>query len=57
MSAALFVFVPLAIAVDVTDAGIGWLWAALLAFMLARCWGMYRRFEPNAWAVTGAVRA
>ena len=56
MFAALLVFVPLAIAVDVTDAGIGWLWAALLAFMAARCWGMYRRFDTDAWAVTGAVR-
>jgi putative MATE family efflux protein len=57
MAAALLVFVPLAVAVDVTDAGIGWLWAAMLAFMAARCWGLYRRFATDAWAVTGAVRA
>jgi Na+-driven multidrug efflux pump len=56
MAAALLVFVPLAIAVDVADAGIGWLWAAMLAFMAARCWGLYRRFDSDAWAVTGAVR-
>jgi putative MATE family efflux protein len=57
MAAALLVFVPLAVAVNVTDAGIGWLWAAMLAFMAARCWGLYRRFATDAWAVTGAVRA
>jgi putative MATE family efflux protein len=57
MALALLVFVPMAIAVDITDAGIGWLWAANLAFMGVRCWGMYRRFGTNAWAVTGAVRA
>ena len=57
MTGALLVFVPLAIAVDIADAGIGWLWAAMLAFMAARCWGMYRRFVTNAWAVTGAVRS
>jgi putative MATE family efflux protein len=56
MSAALLVFVPLAITVDITDAGIGWLWAANVAFMTVRCWGMYRRFGTNKWAVTGAVR-
>jgi putative MATE family efflux protein len=57
MTGALLVFVPLAVAVDIADAGIGWLWAAMVAFMVARCWGMYRRFVTNAWAVTGAVRA
>jgi putative MATE family efflux protein len=56
MTVALLVFVPLAIAVDVTDAGIGWLWGANIAFMTVRCWGMQRRFATNAWAVTGAVR-
>ena len=57
MAAALLVYVPLAVAVDVTDAGIGWLWGAMVVFMAARCWGLYRRFATDAWAVTGAVRA
>ena len=57
MAAALLVYVPLAVAVDVTDAGIGWLWGAMVVFMVARCWGLYHRFATDAWAVTGAVRA
>jgi putative MATE family efflux protein len=57
MAIAFAVFIPFAIAVDVTNAGIGWLWATLLLFMGARGWGLWRRFGTNRWAVTGAVRA
>lgn len=57
MAAAFVLYLPIAIAIDVTDAGIGWLWSAMLLFMLARGAGLYRRFIGDAWAVTGAVRA
>jgi Na+-driven multidrug efflux pump len=57
MALAFAVFVPFAIAVDATDAGIGWLWASLLLFMAARGWGLWHRFGTNRWAVIGAVRA
>ena len=57
MAAAFAFYLPFAIAVDVTSAGIGWLWAAMLLFMAARGWGLYRRFDGDRWAVTGAVRA
>jgi putative MATE family efflux protein len=57
MAVAFAAFVPLAVVVDLTGAGIGWLWAALLLFMAARGWGLAHRFGTNAWAVTGAVRA
>jgi putative MATE family efflux protein len=57
MAIAFVVYLPLAIGIDVTNAGIGWLWGAMLLFMLARGWALYRRFAGEAWAVTGAVRA
>jgi Na+-driven multidrug efflux pump len=39
------------------DAGIGWLWTAIAAFMIARLIGLGYRFQTGRWAVTGAVRA
>jgi putative MATE family efflux protein len=36
--------------------GIGWLWATLAAFMLARLVGLGLRFRTGAWAVPGASR-
>ena len=50
------VFVPLAIAVGVTGAGIGWLWAALTFFMVVRMVTVLARFLTDRWIVTGAVR-
>ena len=57
MAAAFVAYVPFAVAVDLTGAGLGWLWASMLLFMAARGWALYRRFDGDAWAVTGAVRA
>ena len=57
MAAAFVAYVPFADAVDLTGAGLGWLWASMLLFMAARGWALYRRFDGDAWAVTGAVRA
>ena len=37
-------------------AGIGWLWAALHAWMAARLVMLLKRFAGDAWQVTGAVR-
>ena len=50
------VFVPLAIAVGVSGAGIGWLWGALIVFMLVRMLTVLVRFVGDRWIVTGAVR-
>jgi Na+-driven multidrug efflux pump len=49
-------FVPLAIAVDVRNAGIGWLWAAMIAFMAVRSATLWHRFRTKRWIVIGAVR-
>jgi putative MATE family efflux protein len=54
MAGALVVFVPLAALVAVLDLGIGWLWAALGALMLARFAGLTWRFAGTRWEVTGA---
>ncbi|QYG94549.1 MATE family efflux transporter [Iamia sp. SCSIO 61187] len=48
------VFLPCAVAVAVTDAGIGWLWAALGLMFLTRLVPLLRRFQRGAWAVLGA---
>ncbi|HMJ76508.1 MAG TPA: MATE family efflux transporter [Iamia sp.] len=47
-------FLPLAVAVAVTDAGVGWLWAALGLMFLARLGPLLRRFQRGEWAVLGA---
>ncbi|MEY2402539.1 MAG: hypothetical protein QOD38_90 [Acidimicrobiaceae bacterium] len=36
--------------------GVGWLWAAIGLFMVARLVGLGARFRTGRWAVTGAVR-
>lgn len=45
-----------AAAVVVNWLGIGWLWAAIGAFMTARLVGLYPRYRTCRWAATGAVR-
>lgn len=47
-------FTGLAIAVVMTGAGLGWLWAALGVFMLLRAGFMWRRWRDDVWLVTGA---
>ena len=37
-------------------AGIGWLWAAIIVFMLVRMLTVLIRFIGDRWIVTGAVR-
>jgi putative MATE family efflux protein len=54
MAGATLCFVPCAILVFTTGAGLIALWSALFVFMLARLYGMGRRYGGNAWLVTGA---
>jgi MATE family, multidrug efflux pump len=54
MAGATLCFVPCAIIVLTTGAGLIALWSALFVFMLARLYGMGRRYDGNAWLVTGA---
>lgn len=54
MAGATLCFVPCAIIVLTTGAGLIALWSALFVFMLARFYGMGRRYDGNAWLVTGA---
>ena len=49
-------FAPLAYAVQVTDAGLMWLWAAFSGFMLARLVTLVLRERSTAWMVTVAYR-
>lgn len=56
MVAALAVFLPLALAVVRLDLGIGWLWAALFVFTLARLAGLGGRFLSGRWVIVGAER-
>ncbi len=53
MAAATACYVPFAVLVLVTDAGLLALWGALFLFMFARLYGMGRRFHGDAWLVTG----
>ncbi len=53
MLAAGLVFVPLAIAVGVVGAGIGWLWGAIWALMAVRLVSLLWRFRGERWLVTG----
>jgi hypothetical protein len=57
MLAASAAFFPVAVLVLATDAGLLALWGALWVFVLARWYGMYRRYRTDAWLVTGSVRA
>ncbi len=54
MAGATFCYVPCAVAVLVTGRGLLALWSTLFVFMLARLWGMGRRYRGNRWLVTGA---
>jgi putative MATE family efflux protein len=54
MAGATLCFVPCAILVLVTGAGLIALWSALFVFMFARLYGMGRRYRGNRWLVTGA---
>ena len=38
------------------DLGIGWLWGAIGAWMVARAAALIWRFQTDSWQVTGAVR-
>jgi putative MATE family efflux protein len=52
--ATLGIFVPLALAVMWTDAGLSWLWWAFVAFMAARLVTLVRRARGDRWMVLGA---
>jgi Na+-driven multidrug efflux pump len=56
MAGAAAVFVVAAGAVLATGAGIGWLWAAIGAFMVARLVPLAARWAGGRWAVVGAAR-
>jgi Na+-driven multidrug efflux pump len=49
----LLAYAPLAGAVWYLGAGLGWLWAAYAAFMLARMVTLVARERSNAWLITG----
>ncbi|HJT37128.1 MAG TPA: MATE family efflux transporter [Actinomycetota bacterium] len=48
--AALVVFLPAAIVVDDTRAGVYWLWGAIVMLMLGRCIGVGARFVGDHWS-------
>lgn len=56
MVGAAVTFVPAAVAVAVTGAGIGWLWATLGLLMVVRSATLLARFSGDRWVVLGAVR-
>lgn len=56
MTLAALAFVPVALAVLATGAGIGWLWGGLVVLMAARLVALGLRWRSGAWAVAGAVR-
>ncbi len=56
MAAASAAFFPAALLVLVTHSGLLALWGALYVFIIARLYGMYRRYRSDTWLVTGAVR-
>lgn len=56
MAGSAAVFVGAAAAVLATGAGLGWLWAAIGAFMVARLVPLALRWHGGRWAVVGAVR-
>jgi hypothetical protein len=45
-----------AIVVLLVGAGIGWLWAALHAWLITRAITLLMRFRGNTWQVTGTNR-
>jgi Na+-driven multidrug efflux pump len=54
--ATLAVYLPVALVVAVTDAGLLWLWGAISVWIVARLVGMVARYRTDRWQVTGAVR-
>ncbi len=56
MAVSFLAFVPCALAVLALGGGIGWLWAALVVFMLVRLVTLGWRWAGADWAVTGAGR-
>jgi putative MATE family efflux protein len=56
MVAATLAYLPVALLVLATDAGLLALWGALYVFMIGRLIGMGWRYVGDAWIVTGAVR-
>jgi len=56
MVGAAVVFAVSAGAIVALDLGLGWLWAAIGVFMVARLVGLGTRFATNRWAVIGARR-
>ncbi len=55
MAAATAVFLPCAMAVLLGHGTLLELWGALYVFVLARLYGMWRRYRGAAWLVTGAA--
>jgi len=55
MGAAGLVFIPIALGIGASDAGIGWLWAAMTIFMVVRAFGLLWRYRTDAWLRLGAV--
>ena len=51
MVLAFIVFLAAAVAVLVTGAGLGWLWSAIMLFMLVRMVPLIRRWRSRAWLV------
>ncbi|MEQ8840046.1 MAG: MATE family efflux transporter [Acidimicrobiales bacterium] len=56
MGAAALVLISGALLVLRLDAGIGWLWLALHAWIITRAVTLLARFRGDAWMVTGATR-
>jgi Na+-driven multidrug efflux pump len=57
MVGSMCVFVPAAAAVLVFGLGIGWLWAAISLFMVARLVPLAWRFAGDGWVVLGRTTA
>jgi Na+-driven multidrug efflux pump len=55
MLAALLTFVPLAVVVRVTDAGVVALWWALTGWLLARLVAVALRYRSGVWLRSGAT--
>jgi MATE family, multidrug efflux pump len=56
MVAAAALFLALAGILVATGAGLGWLWTAIAALMLARLAALTARLRTDTWLVTGAIR-
>ena len=55
MAGATLCFIPCALLVLATGAGLIALWSTLFVFMFARLYGMGRRYRGNEWLVTGVM--